>query len=168
MGTNTPNANTRESSMLAFLSGKGPNRIPENKQGDAGPLEKKFITHVMQEIAEQDIANENKAATVSDLETQPKFLAIKRPDGTYQVRDAVSMQPSPTWRVVVRNGAEGYFCTEQQPGPHIPSVIDTVMARVHGRMFMELLEKESRHFRLQAGQELPPEVVERIRSSLYD
>lgn len=54
-------ADNRESSVLAFLSGRGSNPIPEGKRGEAGPLEKKFIDEAMQEIAEQDRANERKA-----------------------------------------------------------------------------------------------------------
>ena len=48
----------RESSVLAFLSGRGPNPFPENKRGEAGPLEKKFIDEAMKDIAEQDRAND--------------------------------------------------------------------------------------------------------------
>jgi predicted transcriptional regulator len=67
-------ADTRESVVLAFLSGRGPNPVPERKHGDAGPLEKKFIDEAMQEIAEQDRANERKAApSVADT-----LLAVMR------------------------------------------------------------------------------------------
>ena len=60
-------ADNRESSVLAFLSGRGPNPIPECKRGEPGPLEKKFIDEAMQEIAEQDRANERKGVVQKAL-----------------------------------------------------------------------------------------------------
>lgn len=59
MSTKKPE--NRDSAVLAFLSGSGPNPIPENKRGQAGPLTKKFMDEAMLEIAEQDKANESKA-----------------------------------------------------------------------------------------------------------
>ena len=64
----TKKTDAPEGSVLAFLSGRGPNPIPENKRGNAGPLAKKFIDEAMQDIAEQDRANEQKPApSVADI-----------------------------------------------------------------------------------------------------
>lgn len=58
----------RESPVLVFLSGRGPNPTSENKRSEAGPFEKKFLDEAMQEIAEQDRANERKATpSVADM-----------------------------------------------------------------------------------------------------
>lgn len=62
------NTDKSESSVLAFLSGHGPNPIPENKRGEAGALERKFISEAMEEIAEQDRANDLKfTPSVADI-----------------------------------------------------------------------------------------------------
>lgn len=58
----TQKADNRESSVLAFLSGGGPNPIAQHQRSEAGPVEKKFIDEAMQDIAQQDRANERKAA----------------------------------------------------------------------------------------------------------
>jgi predicted transcriptional regulator len=57
----TKKTENRDGAVLAFLSGRGPNPIPENKRNEAGPLTKKFMDEAMLEIAEQDKANESKA-----------------------------------------------------------------------------------------------------------
>ncbi len=57
----TKKTENRDGAVLAFLSGSGPNPIPENKRNEAGPLTKKFMDEAMLEIAEQDKANESKA-----------------------------------------------------------------------------------------------------------
>ena len=52
----------REGAVRAFLSGHGPHPVPETKRGEAGPLTKNFLDQSMLDIAEQDQANERKAA----------------------------------------------------------------------------------------------------------
>lgn len=59
---NMNNTDNRQSPVLDFLSGRGPNPIPESRRQKAGPLEKQFIREAMQEIAEQDSENERKTA----------------------------------------------------------------------------------------------------------
>ena len=54
------NAASRQSSALEFLSGNGPNPIPEKKRSKGGPLEKKFVNEAMQEISMQDRENDLK------------------------------------------------------------------------------------------------------------
>ena len=49
-----------ESPVLAFLSGRGPNPLPESKRGVGGRREQKFLDEAMKEIAEQDQANERR------------------------------------------------------------------------------------------------------------
>ena len=63
------NAVHRQSSALEFLSGDGPNPIPEEKRRKGGPLEKKFVDEAMQEIEEQDreIARKSPPTVVEDL-----------------------------------------------------------------------------------------------------
>ncbi|MDI9330630.1 MAG: hypothetical protein QM527_04850 [Alphaproteobacteria bacterium] len=50
----------RDGVVSAFLSGRGPNPIPEKKRVKPGPLEKKFVNDAMREIAEQDKENSRK------------------------------------------------------------------------------------------------------------
>lgn len=63
-----------QSTVLAFLSGREHNPIPEGKRGEPGPLGKKFIDEAMQEIAEQDRNNEH-SATPSVADT---LMAVMR------------------------------------------------------------------------------------------
>ena len=50
----------KHSTVLAFLSGKGPNPLPERKRTSAGPLEAKFVNGVDADIRAQDEANNSR------------------------------------------------------------------------------------------------------------
>lgn len=48
----------KPSRVMAFLSGKGPNPLPEGKKGGAGPLEAAFIKGVEDDVRAQDEVND--------------------------------------------------------------------------------------------------------------
>lgn len=52
---------SEESSVTNFLSGRGPNPLPEKGRGGPGPLGKKWLDEVMRDIEKQDRSNERKA-----------------------------------------------------------------------------------------------------------
>ena len=63
----TKKTENRDGAVRAYLAGRGPKPIPGDKRGGAEPLTKNFMDETMLEIAEQDKANESKAApTVAD------------------------------------------------------------------------------------------------------
>ena len=63
----TKKTENRDGAVRAYLAGRGPKPIPDDKRNGAAPLTKKFMDEAMLEIAEQDKANESKAApTVAD------------------------------------------------------------------------------------------------------
>ena len=63
----TKRTENRDGAVRAYLAGRGPKPIPGDKRGGAEPLTKNFMDETMLEIAEQDKANESKAApTVAD------------------------------------------------------------------------------------------------------
>ena len=63
----TKKTENRNGAVRAYLAGRGPKPIPGDKRGGAEPLTKNFMDETMLEIAEQDKANESKAApTVAD------------------------------------------------------------------------------------------------------
>jgi len=63
----TKKTENRDGAVQAYLAGRGPKPIPDVKRNGAAPLTKKFMDEAMLEIAEQDKANESKAApTVAD------------------------------------------------------------------------------------------------------
>lgn len=100
--------------------------------------------------------------------SQPKVLAIRKADGTYDLRHGVSMRPLPVWRVVLDESVEILYFDEPAPGPHLPSKIQAALARVKAGAFEVALERERRNFGAETCDALPAEVVDRIRQTIYD
>lgn len=99
--------------------------------------------------------------------SQPKVLAIRRPDGTYQLRHPVSMKPLPVWCVVLDESVEVLYSPDEQAGPHLPSRIDVALARLNSGLFNTLLRREQKNLGVEVAAELPDEVVDRIRATIY-
>ena len=107
-------ADNHDISLRAFLSCRGPNPIPESKRGGAGPLEKKFVDEAMREIAEQDRANERKAASgvagalvaamrlVSDNHEMIQLIQSRRASTVSDVAVAMGREPSNVSRTLSR------------------------------------------------------------------
>lgn len=100
--------------------------------------------------------------------SQPKVLAIRKADGTYELRHGTTMRPLPTWRVVLDENAAILYSNEPALGPHIPSKIQAALARLKARSFDAALEREQRNFGAETAEGLPPDVVDRIRKTIYD
>lgn len=118
-------ADNHDISLRAFLSCRGPNPIPESKRGGAGPLEKKFVDEAMREIAEQDRANERKAASgvagalvaamrlVSDNHEMIQLIQSRRASTVSDVAVAMGREPSNVSRTLSRMAAHGLIGFEE-------------------------------------------------------
>lgn len=102
-----------------FLSGRGPNPIPENKRHKAGPLEKQFILESMQDIAEQDIANSKRRSPdveetlmtvmrlVSDNAKMIQLIQSGRCESVSDLADAMGRELPNVSRTLSRMAAYG-------------------------------------------------------------
>lgn len=99
--------------------------------------------------------------------SQQKVSAIRKTDGSYQLRYGINMKPLPVRRVVLDESAEVLYSPEEQPGPHLPSRIDTALARLNSGIFKAAIRREQKNLGVEVAAELPDEVVEQIRAKIY-
>lgn len=85
---------------------------------------------------------ENLSAGGCVVGSQSKFLAVRKADGSYELRDGLSMKPAPVWRVVADEDAVILYTDEPKVGPRIPSKIDVALARVKAGAFKTAIERE--------------------------
>jgi predicted transcriptional regulator len=93
-----------ESPVLAFLSGRGPNPLPERKKGIGGRREQKFLDEALWEVAEQDKANEHR----SEPSVAEDLMAVIRlvSDNREMIRLIISQSASTVSDLALKLGRE--------------------------------------------------------------